>query len=641
MDRYEAETHESLPLRKEKDMKPNGMCGKELEDALERFGKKPVSPEQALRKIKSGDRIFVGTACATPRTLLYALEKDERRLDDVELLSFLTSGADRDRECGYRTKFKHVVFFVGSDHKDLVKNGDARYAPISVAHLPDLMKRGMLAFDAAMIQVSPPDEHGYVSLGVSVDITLAAASHSRSVLAEVNPNMPYTYGDSCISLSRIDAVTAVDRPVTEYVHRMEDEISNRIAQYVSRIIDDHSTLQIGLGRVPNEMLKYLKNRRDLGVHSDVITEPLADLVEEGIVTGNAKTLHRGKVVASYCMGTERLYRMVDRNPMFSFHPIDYVCDPSVIMANHKLVSVTQAWSVDLTGQVCADQFKGEFYSGMSTQLEFHRYAPRTPGGKSIVCLSSTTEDESESRIRSRLPEGEGVAIPRSEVHYVVTEYGYAYLFGKTLQQRALSLIEIAHPQYRPELLEEARRLGYLSADITLKTRVAYPEEERAAFLKEGCQVMIRPSRASDVAGIQELFYDLSPEDVYTRFFNKLACLPVSRAQHLCNVDYDKEMAFVAVLGGREHGAVVGTSGYIVDPMDNLGEVAFMIRPDFQGKGLGTVLQQRTAEHARKRGLRGLKADILANNRKMTRLFNKLPNVRTHREEGVVEVTSLF
>jgi len=623
-------------------MKPNGMCGKELEDALERFGKKPVSPEQALRKIKSGDRIFVGTACATPRTLLYALEKDERRLDDVELLSFLTSGADRDRECGYRTKFKHVVFFVGSDHKDLVKNGDARYAPISVAHLPDLMKRGMLAFDAAMIQVSPPDEHGYVSLGVSVDITLAAASHSRSVLAEVNPNMPYTYGDSCISLSRIDAVTAVDRPVTEYVHRMEDEISNRIAQYVSRIIDDHSTLQIGLGRVPNEMLKYLKNRRDLGVHSDVITEPLADLVEEGIVTGNAKTLHRGKVVASYCMGTERLYRMVDRNPMFSFHPIDYVCDPSVIMANHKLVSVTQAWSVDLTGQVCADQFKGEFYSGMSTQLEFHRYAPRTPGGKSIVCLSSTTEDESESRIRSRLPEGEGVAIPRSEVHYVVTEYGYAYLFGKTLQQRALSLIEIAHPQYRPELLEEARRLGYLSADITLKTRVAYPEEEeRAAFLKEGCQVMIRPSRASDVAGIQELFYDLSPEDVYTRFFNKLACLPVSRAQHLCNVDYDKEMAFVAVLGGREHGTVVGTSGYIVDPMDNLGEVAFMIRPDFQGKGLGTVLQQRTAEHARKRGLRGLKADILANNRKMTRLFNKLPNVRTHREEGVVEVTSLF
>ena len=623
-------------------MQSNAASEEKIKQALQVFGKKPVSAQEALRSIKSGDRIFIGSACATPRMLLHHLEQMRSRLHDIQLFSFLTSGAVPALEAEPMSRLNHVVFFVGTDHRELLKSRTAHYAPVSLAHLPELITKGTLSLDAALIQVSPPGPHGYVSLGVSVDTTMAAAINSRTVIAEVNPNMPFTFGESCLPLNVIDHLVVSDAPIIEYVHSLEDEISNRIARYVSSIIDDHSTLQIGLGQVPNAMLKYLNHRRDLGIHSDVITESIVDLIEQGVITGKAKSLHRGKVVTSFCMGTRRLYKMIDHNPMFSFQPIDYVSDPSVIMANHKQVSVTQALSVDLTGQVCADQFRGEFYSGVSTQLEFHRYASRTPGGKSIVCLCSTTDDHEESRIRPTLIEGEAVAIPRSEVHYVITEYGYAYLFGKTLQDRALSLIEIAHPQHRPWLLEEAKRMGTIPRDITLKTMVAYPEEEEfRTTLRGGCEVIIRPSRVSDVKAIQDLFYDLSPEDVFTRFFNMVSCLPISNAQHMCNVDYEKEMAFLAVLGDHEHETVVGTSGYWVDPMDNLGEVAYMIRPDFQGKGLGTALQQRMVDYARKKGLRGLKADILGENRKMLRLIQKLPNVQMSQKHGVVEVFILF
>jgi len=623
-------------------MQSNAASVEKLEQALQAFGKQPVSAEQALRSIKAGDRIFIGSACATPCMLLQHLEQMRSRLHDIQLFSFLTSGAVPAHEAEAKSRLNHVVFFVGTDHRELLKSRTAQYAPVSLAHLPELIKKGTLSLDAALIQVSPPGPHGYVSLGVSVDTTLAAALNSGIVIAEVNPNMPFTFGESCLPLDMIDHLVVSDTPIIEYVHSLEDEISNRIARYVSSIIDDHSTLQIGLGQVPNAMLKYLNNRRDLGVHSDVITEPIVDLIEQGVITGKAKSLHQGKVVTSFCMGTKRLYRMIDHNPMFSFQPIEYVCDPSVIMANHKQVSVTQALSVDLTGQVCADQFRGEFYSGVSTQLEFHRYASRTPGGKSIVCLCSTTEDHKESRIRPTLIEGEAVAIPRSEVHYVITEYGYAYLFGKTLQDRALSLIEIAHPQHRPWLLEKAKQRGYVSEELSLKTRIAYPEEEVfTAVLKGGCEAIIRPSRASDIAAIKNLFYDLSPEDIFTRFFNRLSNLPISTAQQICNVDYEREMAYVAVLGSHEQGEIVGTSGFALDPMDNLAEVAYMIRPDFQGKGLGSALQNRMVAYARNKGLRGLKADILAENRKMLKLIQKLPNLRMSHKFGVVEVTILF
>lgn len=620
------------------------MLSKVKEDiTLADLKEKITTPEDALSVVRPGDRIFVGSACATPRILIQALEGLKTNLDDVQLFHFLTDGAIRHKGAVPETRFKHKVFFVGMDTREAVKQGQADYTPISIAQVPNLIENGGITVDVALVQTTMPDEHGFVSLGVSVDITKAAIEKARTVIAELNPNMPVTLGDTFIPVDQIDHMIVVDTPVIEYLHPPVDAVAEQIARYVARIIEDGSTLQIGLGRIPNEMLKYLSNRRNLGIHSDVITEPIVDLIEKGIITGNAKSIHKGQIVASYCMGTHSLYNLIDGNPMFSFHPIDYVCKASVISSNNKLVSVTQAFAVDLTGQICADQFEGEFYSGVSTQPEFLQGAAHSPGGKPIICLSSTTENGKESRIRPLLLEGEGVTIPRSDVHYIITEYGIAYLFGKSIRERALSLIEIAHPSFRSWLLDEAKRLGYVRPDQVLKSKVAYPaEEERKMVLKNGEKVLIRPSKASDVQGLQNIFYNLTPNDIYTRFFTCLKSLSVSKAEHLCNVDYENEMAFMAVSGEREKDFIVGSSCYYVDPSTNLADVAYMILPEWQGVGLGTALQQRMIEYAKSKKLRGFKADILAENVKMLRLAQGgLPNVSISKSDSDYEVIMLF
>ena len=436
--------------------------------------RKLKTPAEAVAMVKSGDQIYLGTGCATPRVLARALELHKGDLANITLFHFLTDGAlPHDRETT-RTRFQHRCFFVGMDVRAAVKQRQADYIPISIAQVPKLIGSGRLAADVAFVQVSPPDHHGYVSLGVSVDITRAVALAAKTIIAEINPHMPRTLGDSFLHLDQIHGLVPVDDPIIEYTHPPADAVAQQIARYAARIIDNNSTLQIGLGRIPNEMIKHLTDRQNLGIHSDVITDPIVDLIEKGVITGKAKGLHPGQIVTSYCLGTRRLYDLIDRNPLFAFHPIDYVCNPTVLAGNNQLVSVTQAFAVDLTGQVCADQFQGEFYSGVSTQPDFLRGAANSPGGKPIICLASTTDDGQESRIRPLLRMGEGVTVARSDVHYVITEYGCAYLFGKSIRERALALIEIAHPEFRPWLLEEAERVGYVRPDQTLRSRVAYP-----------------------------------------------------------------------------------------------------------------------------------------------------------------------
>jgi len=609
----------------------------------ELFESRLTTAEAALAAVRPGDHVFIGTACATPRTLVRALEHLDRPPDDVQLVHFLTNGAIEFKDGAPITRFGHTVFFVGSDLRELVKQGRADYVPVSLAQVPALIESGRIKIDVALVQVSPPDEHGFVSLGVSVDIAQAALRKARVVIAEVNPHMPRTLGDSFVPIERFASFVAVDHPVIEYVHAPADAVAERIARYVARIIDDGSTLQIGLGRIPNEMLKYLTHRRDLGIHSDVITDPIVDLIEKGVVTGRQKSLHPGQIVASFCMGTARLYGMLDRNPLFSFHPIEYVCDPAIIARNRKFVSVTQAFAVDLTGQICADQFEGEAYGGVGTQADFLRGAAASAEGKPIICLPSTTEDGAGSRIRPLLHEGEAATIPRSDVHYVVTEWGSAYLFGKPIRERALALIEIAHPKFRETLLAEAKRLGYLRADQTMRSSIAYPEaEEREITVKGGRRVLIRPARASDVNGVQDIFYKMGEHDVYTRFFTRLTSLSVSRAEHLCNVDYENEMAFVAVHGDEEESSIVGSSCYYVNHTTNMAEVAYMMRPEWQGCGLGSALHRRMIEYAKSKGLRGFTADVLVENFRMRRLFETVSeNVSVEREGDVFEIRMMF
>jgi acyl-CoA hydrolase/GNAT superfamily N-acetyltransferase len=603
---------------------------------------KLVSPERAVSPIRAGSRIYIGTGCAAPHSLLAALETMEPGPADLEFVSFLTTSALPQVEGASRTHYGHRTYFVGSEMRGLAASGQLDYVPISLEEVPRLLTSGRLPIDVALLQVSQPDARGFVSLGVSVDLAPAILSVARMVIAEVNPSMPRTHGDSFVHLDRFDALVEVDTPVAEYLHPKIGEIAEHIARYIASIIDDGSTLQIGLGRVPNEALRYLKDRRDLGIHSDVITDGVMDLVEAGVVTGRRKSRHRDRIVASYCLGTRRLYDFIDDNPGFEFLPIDQVCHPREVSDQSRMVSITQAFAIDLTGQVCVDQFEGEFYGGVSTQVGFIRGAARSQDGKPIVCLSSTTDDGT-SRIKPMLEAGDGVGIARSDVHYVITEYGIAYLFGKSIRERALALIEIAHPRWREELLRAAKKLGYVRAEQYFSSQAAYSvHEERIVTLKNGSNVMIRPARAADAGALQGLFHRLSEDDIYTRFFRRVRSLSYRELQTLCNVNHETDVAFLAVIGPRENEKIVGSACYFLSPTTNLAEVAFMVAPEFQGAGLGTALQACLREYAMRRNVRGFVFEILPRNASMLRLAARAQGtITTSRDNDTVHVTALF
>ena len=606
------------------------------------LGAKLVDARQALAAVKPGNRIYLGTGCAAPRSLIATLETMEQAPADLEYVSFLTTLSSPGTPTVPPTRYRHRSFFVGSDIRDLAEAGRLEYVPISLEDVPALLANGRLPIDVALLQVSPPDERGFVSLGISVDLAPAILGVARYVIAEINPAMPRTHGASFVHVDRFDAFVDVATPITEYRHPPAGDIASRIAQYIGAIIDDGSTLQIGLGRIPNEALQYITDRRDLGIHSDVITDGIVSLVEAGVVTGRRKTAHRDRIVASYCLGTRPLYDFVNNNPLFDFQPIEEVCDAAAVAANSRMVSITQAFAMDLTGQVCVDQFRGHFYGGLSTQHAFMRGAAQSEGGKPIVCLASTAEDGT-TRIKPLLEAGDGVGIGRFNVHYVVTEYGIAYLFGKSIRERTLAMIEIAHPDHREALIEAAKKLGYVPREQYLGSQGAYPvQEERRVALASGEEVLIRPARAGDADALRDLFHHLSPDDVYTRFFRRVRSLTYQDLQTLCNVNHETQVAFLAVTGPRENEVVVGSGCYFLNPTTNLAEVAFMVAPEWQGKRIGTALQTRLQEYAEAKNVRGFIAEILASNERMVRLAAGATGVATTtRDEDTIQVTVLF
>jgi acyl-CoA hydrolase/GNAT superfamily N-acetyltransferase len=594
-----------------------------------------LTPEQAAALVRPGQRVFVGSACATPQTLVRALEELPDPPAGVTLVHGLTDriglpGADGTP----RTSYRHRVFYVGSDVRDLQPPDSVEYVPISLSDVPQMFTDGHLPLDVALVQVAPPDDDGY-SLGVSVDITRAAVLAARLVIAEVNPVMPRTGDASRVPLDAVDHVVPVDGPVTEYLHPPIEGVAEQIARYVARLVDDRSTIQVGLGRVPNQMLRHLRNRHDLSVHSEVLTDPVVDLVEAGVVTG--------PVVGSWAMGTRRLYDRLDTDERFALHPIDHVSSTDVIARHQRMLSVTQAFTMDLSGQVCTERLDGRLYGGLSTGADFHRGALRAERGTPVICMSSRTP-AGQPALRVVLGPDEPVALSRALVRWVVTEYGTAYLFGKSIAERAVALIGIAHPDDRAGLLAAARERGIVPPGQELRSHTAYPvDEERTATLRDGRGVLVRPTRAVDRAGLQELFHRLPEEDVQTRFFQKLRSLTDKAADHLCNVDYREDMAFAVVVGRAEHERIVATSSYHLDPRDGLAEVAYMVDPDWQGCGLATLLHARTVEYAAHHGVRGLSADVLMSNRGMMKVFRNGTGYDLEREleDGVYEVRMLF
>lgn len=589
----------------------------------------------AVARIQPGSRVWIGSGCAVPLSLLAALEAAAPV--DIEYVSSLVAAVGTNRP-GYR----HRTLLVSSAMAGAADAGLVDYVPMALAEAPALLASGRIRIDAALLQVSPPDARGFVSLGISVDLAPAILATNCLAIGEINPNMPRTFGQTFLPASRFSALTETTDPITEYTHPPTGDLAPRIARYIAAIIDDGSTLQFGLGRWPSEAMRHLTDRRDLGIHSDVLTDGIVDLVASGALTGARKTRERYRIVGSTAFGTRRLYDFLQDNPGVALQPIEQVADPEVIAAQHRMVSVTQAFAIDLTGQACVDQYQGRFYGGVSTQNSFMRGAARCPQGKAILCLASR-DPEGRSAIRPRLLPDEGVGIARADVHFVVTEWGIAHLFGRSIRERALALIEIAHPGDRDDLLREAAVMGYLPAGQVLASQRAYPvEEERRVTLKDGAGMLLRPARAGDAPALQGLFHRMREEDRYTRFFRRMKSLSRAEAEALCNVNHETEVAFLAVSGERDAETVAGSACYFVDPVKNMAEVAFMIAPEFQGRGLGRALMDVLADFARRHGVRGFVAEILPGNHAMRQLAMAAPGtVTVDAEPGLVRVSVLF
>lgn len=432
------------------------------------FRSKRVSAEEAVRVVESGNRVWIHEGCGTPQVLVDALVGRALELHHVELCHMLTFGTAPYTWPEFEGRFRHNGLFLGPNTREAVASGHADYTPIFLSEIEDLFQKGELPLDVALIQTSPPDAHGFLSLGTSVDCTLTAARCARQVIAEVNRRMPRTHGDTFVHISRIAAVVETDRPLLELPIEQPTDVQHRIAANVASLIPDGAVLQTGIGAVADAVLSSLRDRRALGVHSEMCSDGVIDLIEAGVLTGEMKNIHRGKIVIGFALGTKRLFDFMHENPIFELHPTYYTNDPFLIAHNDRMVAINSAIQVDLTGQVCADSIGCKPFSGFGGQVDFIRGAARSKGGKPIIALPATARHGAVSRIVPMLDPGAGVVTSRGDVHYVVTEFGIAYLHGRNLRQRAEALIAIADPKFHNELFEYAERTHLLNARHALQ-----------------------------------------------------------------------------------------------------------------------------------------------------------------------------
>ncbi|HEV2350539.1 MAG TPA: acetyl-CoA hydrolase/transferase C-terminal domain-containing protein [Terriglobia bacterium] len=425
------------------------------------YRKKLLTASEALSGVQSGMRVYIQPGCAEPETLVEALLQRGPFVRNVEVVHLLTLGCADYVAPEMAGHFRHNAIFIGGNVREAVNDGRADYTPVYLSEVEELFESGAMPLDVALIQVSPPDAHGFCSFGVGVDTTLTAARCARYVVAQVNDQMPRTYGDSFIHVSRIDALVESSRPLCELPKRKISNLHRDIARHVAGLIEDGAVLQTGVGGIPDAVLPFLSDRRDLGVHTELVSDGVIPLIDAGVITGALKNYKPRKIILAFVLGTKKLFDYVNDNPIFEFHPNAYTNNPLLIARNDNMVSINSALQIDLTGQVCSDSIGTYFYSGIGGQVDFLRGAAHSKGGKPIIALPSTAKDATISRIVATLNPGAGVVTSRGLIRYVVTEYGVAYLHGKSIRERAKALIEIAHPKYRPELYEYCERTKWL------------------------------------------------------------------------------------------------------------------------------------------------------------------------------------
>jgi acyl-CoA hydrolase len=606
------------------------------------YKKKLMNAQQAINLIRPGARIFVGTGCGQPQMLVDELVSPGNSIVDAEIYHLLTRGTAPYIREEYVRKFRTCSFFLAPNVREGIISGRGDYTPVALSDIPSLFKSGRIPLDVALIQTSPPDKNGYLSLGISVDIVKAAVENSLMVIAEVNEKMPRTFGESNIPIDMVDAVVESDRDIIEYSLPESDETIQAIARNVASLVEDGSTIELGIGTIPQAVLQFLMNKRNLGVHTEMFNDAIIPLVEEGVINGTRKTINRGKITASFCLGTRKLYDYIHDNQLFEFRPSEYVNDPYVIGQHHNMVAVNVAIEVDMTGQVCSDSIGYDFYSGIGGQLDFTRGAARARGGKAIIALPSTAKGGTISRIVPRLTEGAGVVVTRGDIRYVVTEYGIADLFGKSIRERVLALAEIAHPDFRGDIIREAKKRKYVfqhQKEMTAESS-RYPKEfETRRSLADGTAMLIRPVKLTDQESLRDMCYALSEKSIAFRFFQPIKAFTHRFVQDFTTIDYSKDMALAALIQDTGGERIVGIAHYFLNEKTNFAEVSFLVRDDWQAKGIGTYLLDLLTDIAKKRGVEGLEANVLASNSQMLAVFyNSGYNVTTKREEDMYHIS---
>jgi acyl-CoA hydrolase/ribosomal protein S18 acetylase RimI-like enzyme len=628
---------------------PPEECYKDMEWIRKNYEDKFLPEEQIFSRIHPGDQIFVGTACGEPQHLVRALveyvRSNPKAFFDAEILQVVTLGVAPYMDEKFKKNFRHNLFFIGNNTRTAVNQGLADYSPVFLSQVPKLFFRKLQPVDVAMVQVSPPDRHGYVSLGVSLDITRAAVENAQLVIAQMNVHTPRVHGDTFLHLRDIDFIVHHDEPLLEYDAKVPDEIADRIGQYVARIVEDGDTLQVGYGSLPNAILAHLRGKRHLGIHTELLTDGVVQLMKEGVVDNSQKTLLRGKTVATFCMGKKETYEYLHDNPGIEFRTIDFTNNPLTIARNRCMTAINSALQVDLTGQSTAESIGRNFYSGIGGQADFMRGAVLSPGGKTILAIQSTAEDGEVSRIVPFLHEGAGVTLTRGDVHYVVSEYGIAYLHGKNIRERAMDLIAISHPKFQPWLIEEAKRARLIYRDQAFipGKRGEYPEAlETYRTTKAGQNVLLRPVKISDESLLKDFFYSLSERTIYYRFISVRKDMPHERLQEFVVIDYTKRMVILVVARDAEKEEIVGVGQYDISEDAHTADAALVIRDDDQNQGIGHHLLAYLTILARKQGLLAFTASVLMENKAMLHLLQKVGfDIRKRGEGGVYEMRLAF
>jgi len=593
------------------------------------YPEKFAREDEIFKRIHRGDTIFIGSACAEPQHLVQGLiryvKSNPKAFFDAEVLHVRSLGVAPYATEKFKQNFRHNSFFIGDSTRDAVNQGLADYTPIFLSQVPDLFARGLARVDVALIQTSPPDFHGYMSLGISVDIVKAAVEKAKVVVVQVNSKMPRIHGDTFIHVDEVDYIVPYDEELLEYSPAADTEIAQRIGKYVARLIEDGDTIQVGYGTIPNAILANLSEKKHLGVHTELISDGIVELMKKGVIDNTRKNINRGKTVATFCMGRRDTYAFLHDNPSIEFRTIDYTNNPLVIAQHDRMVAINSALEIDLTGQATAESIGRTFHSGVGGQADFMRGAVLSKGGKTILALQSTAAADVVSRIVPSLKEGAGATLIRGDIHYVVTEYGIAYLHGKTIRERAMELIAIAHPKFRPSLIAEAKKSGLIYQDQAFipGERGMYPEElETWRTTKTGLSIFFRPVKISDEPLLKDFVYSLSDQSLYRRFLSARYHMPHERLQELVIIDYTREMAIFAVIGEEGKEEIVGVGRYFADPDTHTAEVAFAVRDDYHNQGVGTELLSYLTYLAKRQGLLGFTAEVFSDNAPMLHVFEK-------------------